>query len=150
MQDFRNLEVWSKAHALVLTVYHTTAAFPKEEVYGLTSQIRRAAVSIPANIAEGCGRGTDADFARFLQIAMGSACELEYELLLSKDLGFVEIKSAQVLEKQVQSVKQMLIALLRSVRTRSQSAKSIAEGIETYEMNDTAQTADSGQRKANN
>jgi four helix bundle protein len=148
MQDFRNLEVWAKAHALVLAVYQTTAAFPKEEQYGLTSQIRRAAVSIPANIAEGCGRATDPDFFRFLQIAMGSACELEYELLLSKDLGLVEIKSAQALEKQVQSVKQMLAALLRSVRTRSQTAKSIAEEMEAYEMNDSTQTADSGLRKA--
>ena len=89
MKDFRKQKVWQKAHDLALEVYRVTEAFPKREVFGLTSQIRRAGVSIPANIAEGCGQDTDADFARFLQIAMGSASELEYHLLLAHDLGFV-------------------------------------------------------------
>ena len=89
MKDFRKQKVWQKAHDLALEVYRVTEAFPKREVFGLTSQIRRAGVSIPANIAEGCGQDTDADFARFLQIAMGSASELEYHLLLVHDLGFV-------------------------------------------------------------
>ena len=91
MKDFRKLEVWEKAHALTLSVYHAADPFPREELYGLTSQIRRAAVSIPTNIAEGCGRGSEAELARFLQIAMGSASEVEYELLLARDLGFLKL-----------------------------------------------------------
>lgn len=86
MQDFRNLKVWERAHQLTLAVYSSTSNFPHEERYGLTSQIRRAAVSIPANLAEGCGRGGDVDFKLFVQIAMRSACELEYHLLLACDL----------------------------------------------------------------
>jgi len=89
MKDFRSLVVWEKSHRLVLEIYGLIPSFPKDERYGLVDQIRRAAVSIPANIAEGCARGSDADFARFIQIAMGSASELEYELLLAKELGFV-------------------------------------------------------------
>ena len=86
MKNFRELKVWEKAHLLTIDIYRITATFPKEEMYGLTSQIRRASSSIPANIAEGCGRGSDNDFRRFLQIAMGSASELEYHLLLAHDL----------------------------------------------------------------
>jgi len=78
LKDFRKLKVWEKSHDLTLAVYKATAAFPRKELYGLTSQIRRACASIPANIAEGCGRGGDPELARFLQIAMGSASELEY------------------------------------------------------------------------
>ncbi len=89
MKDFRQLKVWKKAHQLALAVYKATKGFPKEELYGLTSQIRRASMSIPTNIAEDCGQNTDAQFARFLQIAMGSASETEYLLLLSHDLGFL-------------------------------------------------------------
>lgn len=89
MKDFRHLQVWEESHQLVLAVYKATKEFPREELYGLTSQIRRASMSIPTNIAEGCGRGTDPDFARFLQIAMGSASEKEYQLILAGDLGFL-------------------------------------------------------------
>lgn len=89
MKDFRNLKVWEKSHQLALAVYKATSTFPRHELYGLTSQIRRACASIPANIAEGCGRSGDAELARFLQIAMGSASELEYHLLLARDLGFL-------------------------------------------------------------
>lgn len=81
MKDFRKLQIWEKSHVLVLSVYKQTKSFPKEELFGLTSQIRRAAASIPANIAEGCGRGSDAELARFAQISMGSASELEYHIL---------------------------------------------------------------------
>jgi four helix bundle protein len=88
MRDFRELKVWEKAHRLTLSVYSATKAFPKDELYGLTSQVRRAASSVPANLAEGCGRETDAEFVRFCQVAFGSANELEYHLLLSKDLGY--------------------------------------------------------------
>src|SRR2546426_6254710 len=89
MQGFRRLNVWEKARELTLEVYRITAPFPKEELYALTSQLKRAASSIAANIAEGCGRGSDADFGRFLLISMGSASELEYHLLLARDLKFL-------------------------------------------------------------
>ena len=87
MKDFRDLTVWQRSHQFVLHVYQTTSGFPKAEQFGLTSPIRRAAVSVPSNIAEGCGRGSDADFARFLQMAFGSACETEYQVLLARDPG---------------------------------------------------------------
>ena len=89
MRDFRQIKVWEKAHRLTLDVYRATAVFPREELYGLTSQIRRATVSIAANIAEGSGKNTRPDFARYLQIAIGSASEAEYHLLLSRDLGYL-------------------------------------------------------------
>jgi four helix bundle protein len=80
MRDFREFKVWEKAHSLTLDIYKATATFPRAEMYGLTSQLRRASSSIPANIAEGCGRGGNAELARFLQIGMGSASELEYHI----------------------------------------------------------------------
>jgi four helix bundle protein len=89
MEDFKDLRVWAKAHELTLLIYKRTRTFPKEEVYGLTSQTRRAASSVGANIAEGCGRRSDGEMKRFLQIARGSASELEYHLLLAKDLSFL-------------------------------------------------------------
>lgn len=111
MQSFRDLKVWAKAHQLVLDVYRATASFPREELYGLTSQIRRSAVSVPSNIAEGCCR-SQGDFARFIQIAAGSASELEYQLLLAKDLGLLQIATFQALSDQTIEVKRMLAALL--------------------------------------
>lgn len=89
MKNFRTLSVWEKTHQLTLFIYKTTSHFPKEEFYGLVSQMRRAASSIPSNIAEGCGRNSQAQFTRFLNIAFGSASELEYQILLSKDLGLL-------------------------------------------------------------
>lgn len=89
MQDFKKLKVWQKAHQLTLAIYETTHAFPRTEQYSLTAQMRRCVVSIPSNIAEGTGRGSKADFARFLQIALGSASELEYQILLARDLGYM-------------------------------------------------------------
>jgi len=86
LKDFHELKVWQKAHQLTLAVYQITVSFPREELYGLTSQLRRCSSSIPANLAEGCGTNGDAEFARFCSIAMGSASELEYHLLLAKDL----------------------------------------------------------------
>jgi four helix bundle protein len=123
MQGFRNLEVWHKSHAVVLGVYGATGAFPKEEMYGLTSQIRRACVSIPANLAEGCARGSDADFARFVQAAMGSANELEYELLLARDLGLLAGPVHQKLEPKILEVKRMLAALLKRLRSDARRPK---------------------------
>lgn len=116
MKDFRQLQVWEKSHQLALAIYKATKEFPKEELYGLTSQIRRASMSIPTNIAEGCGRGTDADFARFLQIAMGSASETEYQLLLAKDLGFLSNDSYTPLHNKAEEVKRMLASLLKTLR----------------------------------
>jgi four helix bundle protein len=115
MKDFRKLKVWEKAHRMVLSVYSVTRNFPREELYGITSQMRRASVSIPTNIAEGCGRGTDGDFSRFLQIAMGSANELEYLLLLSRDLKFLGINDCVELNSQIVEIKKMLTSLIRSV-----------------------------------
>jgi four helix bundle protein len=90
MRDFHNLKVWMQAHQLMLELYKETACFPQTEIYGLTSQLRRAGVSIAANIAEGCGRSSNLDFARFLEIAMGSASEVEYHLILARDLTFLD------------------------------------------------------------
>ena len=116
MKDFRRLKTWHKGHALVLMVYEATKGFPKEELYGLTSQIRRAASSVPANIAEGCGRGSNAELGRFLQIAMGSTLELEYHLLLAKDLGYLNEAAHGRLSAELNEVERMLSTLLRKVK----------------------------------
>jgi len=116
MKDFRQLKVWEKAHQLALAIYKVTKGFPKEEIYGLTSQIRRASMSVPTNIAEGCGRNTDADFARFLQIAMGSASETEYQLLLSHDLEFLTKEQYEKLNTDVTEIKRMLTSLIQTLR----------------------------------
>lgn len=115
MKDFRNLDVWNKAHLTTLAVYEHTKTFPKEEIFGLTNQMRRASVSIPSNIAEGCGRGSDAELSRFLQIAMGSASELEYQVLLSKDLEYLtEINYKALIEKVIE-IKKMLASLIKKL-----------------------------------
>ena len=116
MRDFRQLKVWEKAHTLALEIYKTTASFPKEELYGLTTQMRRASASVPANIAEGFGRGGNVELARFLQIGMGSAYEVEYHALLAKDLGFLSEDSYDQLAAQIIEMKRMLAALLQKVR----------------------------------
>jgi four helix bundle protein len=116
MKDFRQLKVWEKSHQLALAIYKETKKFSKEELYGLTSQIRRASMSIPTNIAEGCGRNTDAEFARFLQIAMGSASETEYQLILACDLEFLPKESYEKLHNDVEEVKRMLASLLKTIR----------------------------------
>jgi len=107
------LIVWQKAHQLTLDLYRVTKSFPRDEQYGLTSQIRRAAASVGANIAEGCGRGTARDFARFIQMALGSASELEYELLLASDLGLFPGTTYSQFEFAIVSVKRMLTGLAR-------------------------------------
>ncbi len=119
MKDFRELKVWQKAHELSLSVNRTTAAFPRDELYGLTAQLRRACTSIATNIAEGCGRGSDADFAHFLQIAMGSASETEYQLLLSRDLGYLPEDQYLPLQEGLQEVKKMISSLLKTLRAPS-------------------------------
>ena len=116
MKDFRTLKVWQKSHQFALAVYKTTKNFPREELYGLTSQIRRSSMSIPTNIAEGTGRFTDKDFARFLQISMGSASEAEYQLLLARDLGFMNDEQYNALQSQIVEVKKMIASFLRTLR----------------------------------
>lgn len=115
MKDFRTLSVWQKAHRLTPEVYRATRDFPREELYGLTSQLRRGASSVPSNIAEGCGRGSDADFGRCLHIAMGSASELEYHLLLAHDLSLLEKTLYQRLTTSCTEVKRMLTALIKKL-----------------------------------
>jgi four helix bundle protein len=115
MEDFKDFKVWTKAHELTIALYAVTHAFPKQEIYGLTSQVRRAAASIGANIAEGCGRGSDAELRRFVQIARGSANELEYHLLLAKDLTFLEANNFQELNAKVQEIQRMLASLARKL-----------------------------------
>ena len=116
MKDFRELKVWQKAHELTLAVYRVSAAFPREEQYGLTSQIRRASSSIAANLAEGCGRNSDAEFARYCSIAMGSASELEYHLLLAKDLSLIEPADYEELAPRAIELKRMLTALMQKLK----------------------------------
>src|SRR5947207_11487589 len=115
MQNFRNLKVWQRAHQLTLDVYRATDAFPQKEQYGLTSQLRRACISIEANIAEGCGRRSDRELARFLRIAMGSATETECHLLVARDLGFLAPEKHQTLETLLHEVMRMLHGLLETV-----------------------------------
>ncbi len=105
MKDFRNLKVWNKAHELAMLIYKQSNQYPKEELFGITSQIRRASTSIPTNIAEGRGRRTDNDFARFIQIAMGSASELEYLILLSFDLNYINKEIFTILADQTVNIK---------------------------------------------
>lgn len=124
VKDFRNLAVWEKSHHLTLAVYKATQRFPKEEQYALTNQLRRAAISIPANIAEGCGKGSDAEFARYLQIALGSASELEYHHLLAKDLEYLILIDYQPLEQAVIEVKRMLTRLIHTLHPTRYDAES--------------------------
>ena len=113
MRDFRQIKVWEKAQGLTLDVYRVTAVFPREELYGLTSQLRRASVSIAANIAEGSGKNSRPDFARFLQIALGSASEVEYRLLLSRDLNYLTGEVYQDLCEKVIETNKMLTGFIQ-------------------------------------
>ena len=115
MKDFRELKVWQKAHQLTLAVYQLTASFPREELYGLSSQLRRAGASIAANLAEGCGRNGDAELARFCSMAMGSASELEYHLLLARDLKFIKSKDYEELHQRATELKRMLTAFMQAL-----------------------------------
>jgi four helix bundle protein len=115
MKNFRDLQVWEKAHALTLRSYRITTDFPKQETFGLTSQIRRCAASVAANIAEGCGKRGNGEFQRFLNIATGSASELEYHFLLARDLEYVSIGDYQELNDKVTEIKRMLTSLIQKV-----------------------------------
>jgi four helix bundle protein len=117
MQDYKELKVWEKAHKFTLSVYEVSKTFPKDELYSLTNQLRRAASSIPANIAEGSGKNTQAEFAHFLTIALGSANESEYFLILSKDLNYLNQNKFSELYNSINEIKAILISLLNKART---------------------------------
>jgi len=120
MKNFRDLHVWNEAHQLTLKIYQATRRFPREEQYGLTSQIRRCSVSIGANIAEGCGKRGNNEFGRFLAIASGSASELDYELLLALDLAYIDEASYGSLHEHLSRLRRMLTSLMQKVnRERS-------------------------------
>jgi four helix bundle protein len=116
MQNYKDLKVWEKAHLFTLQVYEVTRLFPKEEIYGLTNQLRRAASLIPANISEGCGKISKQEFAHYINIALGSANESEYFLILSKDLKYLSEESFQTLFNIINEVKGMLIGLIKKIR----------------------------------
>jgi four helix bundle protein len=116
MEDFKKLKIWSKAHELTLLIYQRTRSFPKDEMYGLTSQIRRASASIGANIAEGCGRRSDPEMRRFIQIARGSVSELEYHLLLANDLHFLAPDEFAAMESKILEIQRMLAALAQRLQ----------------------------------
>jgi four helix bundle protein len=131
LKDFKELKVWHKAYDLSLAVYEASRSFPREEMYGLTSQLRRAVVSIGANIAEGCGRRSDGELVRFLQIARGSASEVEHHLLLARDLKFLQAATHQNIEKSLQEVQRMLTSLVSSIQETPKAratAASVAKG----------------------
>ncbi|HMB24019.1 MAG TPA: four helix bundle protein [Anaerolineales bacterium] len=116
MKDFRSLKVWGKAHGLTLAIYKSTAQFPKQELYSLTNQIQRAAVSVPANIAEGCGKDSDAELKRYFVIAMGSASELEYLLLLAHELDYLQVDNYQALQNDLVETRKMLNSFIQTLK----------------------------------
>ncbi|HYM78761.1 MAG TPA: four helix bundle protein [Candidatus Dormibacteraeota bacterium] len=124
MRNYKDLMVWEKAHKLTLSIYKETCAFPKEERFGLTSQVRRASSSIPANLAEGCGRRSDGEMGRFVQIAMGSGAELSYHLLLCRDLGILGATEFSRLSSDLEEVMRMLSALSQRVKGNARSGVS--------------------------
>lgn len=124
MRDFRKIQVWERAHQFALQVYKITSSLPKEELYGLTSQMRRAAMSIPSNIAEGCGRDTQTELARFIHIASGSASELEYQLIPAHDLGYIRDELYPNLNAEINEIKRMLVGFEKAVKANSKNLKS--------------------------
>jgi four helix bundle protein len=118
LKNYKELNVWQKAYELCLKIYQITAKFPNEERYGLTSQIRRSVVSIPSNIAEGYGRKTTLDYIRMLYISYGSVCELETQILLSGDLGFIDKGELDTAKKDIAEIERMLKALIKSLENK--------------------------------
>ena len=118
LKNYRELKVWQKAYKLCVDIYKITKSFPKEERYGLTSQIRRAAVSVPSNIAEGYGRKTTPEYIQSLYIAYGSHCELETQIMLSKDLGYIKPDDFRTLQQDIEEVERMLKALIKSLQNK--------------------------------
>lgn len=115
MRDYKKYKVWELGHQVTLEIYRLTQSFPKEEIYGMISQMRRASYSIPSNIAEGCGRESDAEFRRFLIISQGSASELEYFTMLAKDLGYIEQSTFSELNDKVDKVRRSLNSLIKKI-----------------------------------
>ena len=115
MQDYQKLKVWQKSHEFVLKIYKATSSFPREEIYALVSQIRRAAVSIPSNISEGCGRFGNRELKHFMSIAMGSATEVKYQLMLSKDLGYIPTGDYNNLNDEVIEIRKMLASYIKRI-----------------------------------
>lgn len=118
MRNFKDLEIWRLGHEMTLNIYKVIEPFPDDENYGLKAQMRRSAQSIPSNIAEGCGRDSVKELIRFCRIAMGSASELEYQLLLSKDLGYLNVKDYDTLENALLTLKKKLSAFLRYLKNQ--------------------------------
>ncbi len=118
LKNYKELKVWQKAYQLCIAIYKITKHFPKEERYGLTSQIRRSAVSVPSNIAEGYGRKTTQEYMQSLYIAYGSHCELETQILLAKDLGYIKSDGFQKLQQEVGDIERMLKALIKSLQNK--------------------------------
>jgi len=115
MRDFKKYDIWHLSHSLTLEIYKTTSIFPKEELFGITSQIRRAVSSIPTNISEGCGRNSDKEFNQFLNIALGSANETEYLLILSKDLNYIENSVFENLNQKTNEIKSKIYNLKKAL-----------------------------------
>ena len=115
MRNFQELSIWVKSHSLTLKIYSATKSFPKEEIFGLTSQMRRSSSSIPTNIAEGCGRNSNPDFKRFLTIATGSSSELEYQLILSRDLKYLSESVFKELEKEIIEIRKMIHSFIKNI-----------------------------------
>ncbi|RQP11864.1 MAG: four helix bundle protein [Chryseobacterium sp.] len=111
MRDFRKFEVWQLSHIITLKVYELSRNFPREELFGLTSQIRRSFASIGYNISEGCGRNSDKEFANFINIALGSASEAEYQFLLARDLDYVEAENYDAIQEEIVLLKKKLVSL---------------------------------------
>jgi len=124
MRDFRELDIWKNSHALVLKVYKLSQQFPDSEKFGLTSQIRRSSQSIPTNIAEGCGRNTANQLIHFCQISLGSAYELDYQLLLAKDLKYIENELYENLFKESTVLKKQIAAYIKYLNTKNPTPNS--------------------------
>jgi four helix bundle protein len=122
VQDYKRLKVWEKGHALTIAIYRVTNTFPKHELYGLAGQMQRSASSVPTNIVEGCARSTNAELLKFLFYAQGSLHELEYQLLLSRDLGYVKVEQYESLSADTIELKRMLAALIVKIRRDGKSS----------------------------
>ena len=118
LKNYKELKVWQKSYRLCLEIYKATKEFPKEETYGLISQIRRSVISVPSNIAEGYGRKSTLEYIRFLHVAYGSICELETQVLLSGDLGYVKTAKLKIFQKEIGEIERMLKALIKSLESR--------------------------------
>jgi len=116
VRNFRNLAVWQKSHSLVLALYALTARFPEAEYFGLAAQVRRAAICVPTKIAEGCSKESDTDFAKLLNIALGSVCEVEYTIILARDLKYISEADYQAMDAQINEVKRLLSGLITQMR----------------------------------